>query len=199
MNAYIVLGSALAIVLYFPLWWQIKERAGAGQNFLTWILWFSLDVVVTASLVSKKGNLLLAATYTIGSFITVLVIRKFGDKGRWTRFETMVLALVFLSMAVWCFSGDRMATIASTTAIVIAGIPLLVDTFKEPKKAPLAVYAGYVVASCLSAVGGKNWSVEERLYPVAIGIFSLLCALFASRKFLGNQKSQITIPGENSS
>ncbi|MDO8504437.1 MAG: hypothetical protein Q7S36_01135 [Candidatus Liptonbacteria bacterium] len=189
MNKCLVLGSAFAILLYFPLWWQIKERAGAGQNFLTWALWFFLDVVAAASLISKGGNFLLAATYTVGSFITILVIRKFGEKGKWTWFESVILALVFLSMGAWCFLGNRMATITSTTAMFIAGIPLLVDTYKKPKNAPFAVYLGYIVASCLSVAGGREWSVEERFYPATVLAISLLAALFAARKFLGNRKA----------
>ena len=199
MNAYLWLSSGLAILLYVPLVIQIKKRAGAGQNLLTWILWGSLDAVAAASIISQRGNSFLVLMYVAGSIITSIFIWKFGEKGSWTWLETMTLVSVFASLVVWYFSGDKMATIASTLGVVVAGVPQLVDTYKKPKVAPLAIYAGYVVANCLGAAGGMDWSVKERFYPAAMAILCLGYVVCASRRFLGGQKQSLSIPGESSS
>ena len=197
MNAFIVISAAIAILCYIPLCRNIYSGI-AKQNLLTWALWCSLDAVVAATLITQRGNFLLAVAYTVGSGVTAVFILRTGDHASWTWFHTMVVGLVIASMAVWYFSGSRMATIAGTTAMLIAGMPQLVDVWKRPKESPTLIYSAYVVANCLAVAGGRDWSVEERFYPVSAGVFCLLITVVSLRKFLP-QPAQITIPRESSS
>ena len=182
MNAFIVISSAIAILAYFPLWKQIRSGR-ARQNLLTWVLWCCLDGVVVATLIAQKVNVSLAAAYTVGSGITAVFIAKAGNKSSWTWFETMVLGLVFASMVIWYFSGSKMATIAGTTAMLIAGVPQLIDTWKKPQESPSLINFVYFVANCLATAGGKSWAVEERFYPASAAAFCLLIAMVSLRRF----------------
>ena len=199
MNVYMWLSSGLAIFLYVPLVIQIKEKAGAGQNLLTWILWGCLDAVAAASIISQRGNSFLVLMYVAGCVITSIFIWRFGEKGKWTWLETTTLAFVFVSLVVWCVSGDKMATIASTVGVVIAGIPQFIDAYRKPRAIPLAIYTGYVVANCLGIAAGADWSVKERLYPAAMTILGLGYVACAARRFLRSQNQTLSIPGESSS
>jgi len=87
----------------------------------------------------------------------------------------MVTVLVIACMVIWCLVNSRAATIASSSALLIAGIPQLVDAWKRPEEMPFLVYISYVLANGLSTAGGKNWSVEERFYPATA---TVLCFLF---------------------
>lgn len=182
MNALIWAGSILALLTYYPLWKQIRSGE-AKQNLLTWALWGILDAVVAATIIVQGGSFLLPVTYGVGSTITVYFIWKAGNKAEWTWFETMVATLTIVSMVVWYFSGGKMATIASTTAMVIAGIPQLIDAWKKPQDMPLLAYSSYFIANCLSTSGGKSWAVEERFYPVSAAIFCFLIVALATRKY----------------
>ncbi len=182
MNTLIWAGSILAILTYLPLWKQIRTGK-ADQNLFSWVLWCILDAIAAATIVAQGGNFLLPMVYTVGSFVTSLFISRSGNKASWTWFETLVASLVLVSMMIWYFSGDKIATIASTLAMLIAGIPQLIDAWKKPQNMPFLVYISYVVANCLSIAGGKNWSIKERFYPVAAGAICFLLTALAARKF----------------
>ncbi|MEK9152401.1 MAG: hypothetical protein AAB692_03475 [Patescibacteria group bacterium] len=183
MSAFIWAGSILAILTYFPLWKQISAGE-IKQNLLTWVLWGALDLVAAATIIVQNGSFLLPATYTIGSALTVLFIARTGNKTSWTWFESLVASLVVASMALWYASGDKVATIASTTAMLIAGVPQIIDAWKKPHEMPVLVYASYFAANCLSMAGGKSWSVEDRFYPATAAVFCLVLVALSGRKFL---------------
>lgn len=183
MNFLVWAGSILALLTYLPLWKQIRSGK-AKQNLLTWALWVTLDVVVAATIIVQKGTFLLPVTYTIGGSATIVLIWKSGNKAIWTWFETMVASLTIISMVIWYFSGGKMATIASTTAMLIAGIPQLIDAWKKPQDMPLLAYFSFFIANGLSTAGGKSWAIEERFYPLSAAIFCFLIAGLAIRKYL---------------
>jgi hypothetical protein len=182
MNAFTWRGSILALLTYYPLWKQIRS-GGAKQNLLTWALWCILDAVVAATIIDQKGSFLLPITYALGSSVTVFFIWKAGNKAAWTWFETMVASLTIASMVIWYFSGGKVATVASTMAMIIGGIPQLIDAWKKPQDMPILPYTSYFVANCLSAAGGKSWAIEERFYPLGAAIFCLSIAVLSIRKF----------------
>ncbi len=181
MNTLILTGSILAVLTYFPLWKGIRSGE-VRQNLLSWVLWAILDGVVAATIIAQKGNLLLPVTYAVGSTITSFLIIRSGKKASWTWFETMVALLVVVSMGVWYLSGDKVATVASTMAMVVAGIPQLVDAWKKPQDMPFFVFVSYFIANCLSTAGGKNWSIEERFYPAFATLYCFVMLIFSARK-----------------
>ena len=77
MNALVLAGSAVAILVYFPLWNQIRSGK-AKQNLLTWALWGALGLVVAATIIVQHGNWLLPLVYAFGSGVTVLIIMRHG-------------------------------------------------------------------------------------------------------------------------
>jgi hypothetical protein len=182
VNVLVWAGGMLAILTYFPLWKGIKSGK-VKQNLFTWLLWAILDGIVAVTIIAQNGNFLLPVAFTVGSVITSFFIVGSKNKVSWTWFETMVVLLVVSSMGVWHFSGDRVATIASTIAVTIAGIPQLIDAWKKPKDMPILEFVSYTIANGLSTAGGKNWSISERLFPASGTVFCLLIVVFSARKF----------------
>ena len=175
------LGSILAMLTYFPFWKQIRTGK-VKQNIFSWVLWGALDAVASATIIVQKGNFLLPLVYAVGSLLTVFFLVKADNKARWTWFETLVATLVVASMVIWYLSGDKVATVASTMAMLISGIPQLVDAWKKPHEMPFLAYCSYFVANCLTTAGGANWSIKERFYPVAAAIFCGLIAALSARR-----------------
>ncbi len=168
----LVVASILtAFVTYVFL---IKGLLGQGveQSFATWFLWAMLDLIAALSMMFKGGNYQLALFYTFfGTFISGLLLYK--KQFSWTRLETTVTGLVIACIVIWATSGDRAATIASTTAMAIATAPQLVAAWKKPMTAGSPfIWGGYTVANIFSFFGGKAWTVEERFYP---GVCVVLC------------------------
>lgn len=181
MNAFILIGSLIAVLTYFPLWKQI--RAGkVEQNLLTWALWATLDLVVAATIIVQSGSFLLPIAYFVGSTITVFFIIKSKGKASWTWFESLVASITIVSMVIWYFSGGKVATVASTSAMIIAGIPQLIDAWKKPHSMPFMAFCAFLLANLLSTAGGSDWSIKERFYPASVAVYCFLIVLVSSRK-----------------
>lgn len=182
MNVWILAGSVIAILTYFPLWKQIRSGK-TDQNLLTWLLWGILDGVVAATIIVQGGNFLLPLVYAIGGLVTATFIFRSGNKTSWTWFETLVALLTIASMVIWYFSSGKVATVASTMAMTIAGAPQFVDAWKKPKDMPLLAYFSYFIANCFSTAGGKSWTIEERFYPAVCVIICFSLVVLSARKF----------------
>lgn len=181
MNSWTLAGSIIGIGLQILLSVQIFTGK-VKQNFASWILWATLEIIVAASIISQHGNFLLPASYSLGCMIIALSIIK-SKNISWTWFETFIACLAIACMIVWSISNARIATIASTSAVLIAGIPLLIDCYKNPWDNPFFIYSSFLIANALATAGGKNWSVEERLYPASCTGFTILVVIFLARKF----------------
>jgi hypothetical protein len=174
-----IAGGLLALLLFIPLIRQLWTHGADGQSGATWLLWGTLDTVLAVSIIEQRGNFLLPLAFAIGDLLLVILLavkRKFS----WGRFETVILAMVVGCIVAWKFSGPRIATIASTLGVVIAGVPGLLAMLKQPRPKVGNVWAGYVVANLLSFFGGDAMTIEQRFAP---GVFTLcVLAMFAASR-----------------
>lgn len=182
MNTLLIISATCALLAYIPLWIRIPSGK-AKQNLLTWILWGSLEIIMTAAIIAQKGNFLLPAAYFIGTVITICLICRAQEKIRLTWFEYLVAALVAGCMLVWYTSGSKVATVAGTFAMLVAGIPQLIDVWRRPQEMPLLTALLYLSANSLSSAGGKDWSIEERFYPTCVAFYSIATIIFILRRY----------------
>jgi hypothetical protein len=193
MNLYQIASTVLAFLLYIPLAWQILTGQ-VTQNIATWILWGVLDAIAAFSMYMHKkekkegaraeeeGNWHLPTAYVLGCTMTILCMLK-ARLFNWTWFETITSFMVVVCIVGWKISGPRTATILSTAGVVLAGFPQVKDAMLHPEAMPFLVYLGFVIVNVLSTIGGKAWTVKDRLYPLACGGLCLLIALFSAQKF----------------
>lgn len=182
MNGYVISGSVVAGFVYIGLCIQIWTGRNK-QSFATWGLWALIDGITAASVIVQQGNYLLPLFFSIGSIATATSIILKTKNAGWSWFETMISILVVACLLVWYTSGPKMATIAGTTAVLIAGLPQTVEAWKKPWDSSFLVYSGFLVANILSTIGGKDWSIEERFYPGCCAILCLIVVAIISRKF----------------
>lgn len=182
MNAYQKLSVAIGLVLFLPLAWQIL-RGRARQNIATFLLWGSLDGIAAGSIYFQDGNYALPAAYTAGSVLIIVCLLKVRS-WEWTWVESFVTVLVIACIAGWKVSGPYMATILSSTGVFLAGLPQLVrDAWGRPKQFPTGLYSGYSIANIFGILGGREWTVEERLYPSLAFAICFLMVLASLRKY----------------
>lgn len=181
MNTWQLVSFVLAIALYIPLGIKILKGT-VVQNFATFILWALLDTIAGLSLYDQGGNYQLPFAYVSGCALVIGCILK-ARTFSWTSFETKVSFLVLMSIIAWMVSGPYMATIFSTTGVVLAGIPQVKDSWKNPEQSPLLLYIGYSTANLLSTIGGKSWTVEERMYSFSCFLLTLVIVGATSRKY----------------
>lgn len=180
-------GALIALCLY-PFLVKGILKNGMEQNCATWILWVSLDVVALSSVIAQHGNWAILACYiTGGSVIVGCLIRTKQFKMTW--FEWIILAMVLFCIVAWYVSGPRAATIFSTIAVVISGLPQLKDSWLKPDKATAYIYLGYFFANLASFLGGKEWTIEDKFYPGMCTPLCLAIGLIALRKKISNNHS----------
>lgn len=188
MSTLSLVASIIAILLYVPLCIQVFSGK-VKQNFATWILWAILDGIAAATIVFQNGNFLLPAAYSFGSAAVTLSILK-SKSFKWTWFETMVACLVVVCLVVWSASGAKVATVASTMAVLTAGTPQMIEAWKKPWEQPFLIYAGFLISNGLATAGGRNWSIEERFYPASCTILTIVILVFIARKFWLKQRPE---------
>ncbi len=177
----------IAFVLYAPLLIGIFKNQ-IKQSFATWMLWVLLDVIALGSIIAQKGDnwTLLACYISGGTIVAVLLIYK--KQFRWTWIESATVSLVFICIFLWLASGPKLATIASTLAVCLSGIPQYVESRKEPDVNTGWIYLGYTLVNFLSFLAGKEWTIADRFY---YGMTTLLCVSIA---YVALQKKSVTTP-----
>src|SRR6266403_4909242 len=171
--------------VFYGIWkGLIKE-----QNFSTWMLWGLLACIVTITIIINGGhNYKLSAIYAFCSLsigMLLLIKKEFA----WTRVDWWTAAGVLICLGVWAFLGTTATTVASTTAVVISGYPLLETTYKKPHLAPKQIYFMFCIASAASLIAAKDWSIKEALYPEATLGISIIFVLLSLRKPKGKKLS----------
>jgi hypothetical protein len=175
-----IAGGIGALALFVPMAVEVVKDGGAGQSFATWLLWAALDTILTVSLFLQHGNYLLPLGFAAGGIVltTLLLV-----KGRfaWDRMDNVILVLVLGCLIGWKLGGAKTATVAATLGICLAGIPGLVELWRNPQRKVGNIWGWYVLANGLAFLGGTAMTVEERFSPGVFAIYSLLMFV-ASRK-----------------
>ncbi|HLP43832.1 MAG TPA: hypothetical protein VK145_00980 [Candidatus Nanoarchaeia archaeon] len=182
--------AILALALYVPLCLQIVKGT-VKQNFTTWLLWATLDGIAAGTLIVQQGSYALPTAYTIGSLVTTLCIVR-SKNFKWTWFESFVTVLVIACVIIWFSSGPKMATIVSSVALAVAGIPQLVESARNPWATPILIYFGYFVANVLALAGAKNWEIPERFYPSCAALFCIGIVILAATRRRYVARSNLT-------
>jgi hypothetical protein len=180
------LSVSLAIALYIPLLIGIWKD-GLKQSFATWLLWVALDTIALLSILAQDGeNYKVLVSYVRGGvLVTISLMCK--KQTTWTRRDTAVVLLVIDCLVVWYQSGPKWATVASTIAVCISGIPQIVESNSERDRKTGIIYSGYVVVNTLYFLSGEKWSIEDKFYPA---MMIPLCATIAWVSF--RKKPEVT-------
>ena len=190
MNAFAILGAVVAAAMYIPLTVNVWRRT-LVQNFATYFLWGLLDTIAAGSIAVQGGNFLLPAIYALccaGVLVAILRTRTLT----WSWRETATSGFVVLSIIIWLFVSNEMATIVSTAGVVAAGLPQLYDIWKKPAGAPVLTYVGFTVANVLSTMAGQSWSVQERLFGSSCTVLTVVFVIVGARKWLPTFRQQAT-------
>ncbi len=175
-----LLAGIIGISANVPLFLGIVHSR-IEQSFAAFMLWALLDTIAAVTTIFQHGNYMLPLGYsfTASAIAIALVVKK---QLRWSYVETLTSFLVLICLAIWFFVGDEAGTIASSLAVIIAGIPQAVEIYKKPQSLPFWVYLAYLVAAILSFLGGKTWTVEERFYSGSVIFLTLGIILISFRK-----------------
>lgn len=176
-----ILAGAIGFITYCILFVKIL-RSKAAQNFVAFMLWAMLSIILTIAVVIEAGNFWLSLGNVLGeTAIAVLLISK--KQVSWTLIEVFTSILVIVCLVIWFSVGEKAAIVATSLATLTASIPQMVSTYKKPSETPTGIYLAFVGANLLSLYAGRAWTIEERFYPATAVLICLLIALFSIRDF----------------
>ena len=184
-----ITGGIGALALFVPMAVEVVKDGGAGQSFATWMLWAALDTILTISLLLQHGNYLLPLGFAAGGIVlTTLLLLK--GRFAWGRMDNVILLLVIGCLIGWKLGGAKTATVAATLGICLAGIPGLVELWRNPQRKVGNIWGWYVLANGLAFLGGTAMTVEERFAPGVFAAYSLLMFVASRRRSMAKPPPQ---------
>jgi hypothetical protein len=180
MNYLALLGGIVGLVAFILLTIALL-RSTTEQSFAAFFLWALLDAIATVTTIIEGGNYWLALSNATGSaIITIVLVAK--RQVSWTWIETMTSILVVICLVVWYTSGEQAGIVASSLAVLIAGIPQMVDTFRRPESTSSLPYVVFFIGNVMSLVAGRAWTIEERFYQCVSISLTIVILVFSLRR-----------------
>lgn len=143
-----------------------------SQNIASWIMWTILDtLILLSSLAAGNKKPWLAIGFTFGaSLVTIIILTK--GMWHWGTVETISAIGAGIATICWLKLGPRSAIIASTIAMIVAGIPSIHDAWVQPNPVSWWLWGGVAFSCVLSCYGAKSWTIEERFLPCTSFFFN---------------------------
>ncbi len=150
-----------AVLICIPV--MISISKGDAYNPATYFLWGLLSIVCTIVLWrAKRGGHVLLAGYTVSDLTIGAYAYAKSGRASFGSFEWYVAGLVVVCIIayVWCEHRGKFtpSVIINGIACMIAGIPLIVDSFHDPHKFNFVNAVIYLALSSLGFYGEKNFN-----------------------------------------
>ena len=154
----IKLGGIGALLICLPVMWEIHQ--GDRFNPVSYFLWTFLSLICTIVLIrAKKGGWVMMAGYVLSDCAVGLYAYAKSGKAEFGHFEWFIVALTAICacLYVWCEKKNNFtpAVITNAIACVLAGIPQMIDSFKNPAQVNITIACLYVGISGISCYGER--------------------------------------------
>jgi hypothetical protein len=128
-------------------------------------MWLALDGIAAAASYKQGGNYLLPAGYTAGCIIT-LAVTAYTRRFAFAKSDIWVFVLVFICATVWLTSSGDATIIASALAVLIAGFPLMILYWRDPRQGSPLVWIIFTGANLCGLIGHQGWGLDQWFFPV---------------------------------
>jgi len=152
----------------------VRDRNDKSQVFTTWFLYFILDILTMFFTVEEDGNFPLLFGFSIGSFIMAFILF-YQARFKWKTLETILTIFISICILIRYYYGSHYGIIAGILSEIGVGLYLIYRTYKDPRiKYNLTAYILFLIASILSMLNAKDFSIEEFLYSFVETILSIV-------------------------
>lgn len=179
----LIVSFVLAVTAYLVLCYGILFK-DAVQPMSATLLWFVLDGLAAWTEYKSGGSGLLPLGYVVGC-VAAAGASIWKKKVTFAKSDSWVVLLVLVCVIVWRYGGSEAGLIASSLAVFVAGIPLLLHYAKRPEDGQLSAWLVFSVANVLGLIGGlsKGQALENWFFPVCALTGSTLTIALISRKW----------------
>lgn len=150
-----------ALLISIPVIYRISK----GDNFnpASYFLWGLLSIVCTVVLIrAKKGGYMIMAGYVLSDFCIGIAASLKNGTFSFGQFEWFIVAITLICAVVYVICEVKksftLSVIINGLACMIAGIPLVVDSWKNPYKISFTIIGLYTLVSSLGYYGERNFN-----------------------------------------
>lgn len=175
--------AALVSLAGFVPYLAAAIRGRARPNRATWIIWTVVGGMLFASSRAAGAGpaAWLAASYTLGPFVTALVALRFGVGG-WTRFDRACLAGALLGIGLWLATGSPTVALACFLAIDACGaLPTVRKAARDPRSEDPLAWILFTGGNALDLLAVPRFTFGAAAFAIYMfAVAALVLALLAA-------------------
>jgi len=170
-----IIGLLGYILLFFLLLKTMGSKKKFNQNFTAWMLGALIDFLLWLLIKKENGNYALPLAYMAGSLIIAFLLL-YKKKFQWRPWrDAIVIVIVATCLFIgWQTGNEKIVIVVGVLASVVSFTPQIRDTAKNPKETPMSVYLIFLFGDFISLLGGRDNSVQERMYSFTELILSIV-------------------------
>jgi len=155
-------------------------------NRVTWFLWGLLPLVTFLGQLSEGVGIqaLLTLVLAVEPF-AILLGSYINKKSYWeiTTLDKICFLLCILGVVLWLITRTgNIAILLSIIADLLAGIPTIVKSIKEPESESYFTFAATSVGTIILLLTIKNWNFATYAFPVYLFILATVLAVLIKTK-----------------
>jgi hypothetical protein len=176
------LGLAAGFIIFVSIVPYVRDtlRGSTRPNIVTWSLWTLTGAILVAAQYTAGASwtlvILLASTVTT-SIVTVLAIRYGQRKYGW--FDGACLAMAIVAIAGWAVTANPLTGIVlGVLAEACAVAPTVLKTYRAPETETSATYWLTNVATALALIASTRYDLANIVFPIyALSVNTLVACL----------------------
>ena len=179
----VVIASLLAVVGNIPYLFDVVKGRVKPHPY-TWLVWTIVSCVVFFGQVAKGAGIgaiptAVAEVFTLLIFIFSL---KYGFKNP-PRIDKFFLALAIAGIIPWILTKDPTISVIIVVSIdLLAYIPTLRKTFKNPKSETPFLYSTNILRQALTLGALKSYNIATMLHSIVMIITHSLMVFFITMR-----------------
>jgi len=171
-----------ALVPYFISVIKNKSR----PHPISWAMWALMGVISLGTYwgTGARDTIYIAFVNFLNPLIVTFLSIKYWDwKKHFSRLEYTCFVLSIVSVVIWlCFQNPTAALTFNLIADLIAAIPTLIKTYKNPSSEDTKTWLLFVIANFLSLVAIQQWTYGIALLPAYLFCFAFVVLILSLRK-----------------
>jgi hypothetical protein len=193
MNWHQVIGILAGIIQIAAIVPYIKDTLNGETrpNIVSWGLWTLIQLIgIWILLASPDGYswplvFLCATTFNTAS-VVVLCLLGYGSR-EFGKLEFACLVIALIAIIIWITSNDPLLALSfDISADLVAAVPTLVKTWREPRSEAVVPWAMVSLAAGLGALSTTIVNVENLVLPIYLALVNGAIALVA---YVGQSKA----------
>jgi hypothetical protein len=185
INEHFVLVGAVLNLLGSTGYAKDTLKGTTKPNRVTWFLWALAPMIAFSAEIKGGVGLRSLMTFMVGFGPMLVLAASFVNrKAYWkiSRLDIACGALSVLALILWKITGTGDVAIAlSIAADLLAGVPTVIKSYKEPKSESYQVFMFGAISAAITLLTIKHWTLASAGFPIYIFLICIL--LFSLIRF----------------